>query len=885
MRNPEEWFAETWDDQTNQRGMPSFVPLKSKSFESYPIWGMAVPMKLQPSMIEGNATDPFIAVPGCDELRVPSITRIQQYSVNARTALGEYRMVDRFSKRAGSLHLSAIQENSHFDIEDCITRIKKFCEYAKLNTSELRTKGNTARIEICFQVPQNTDRYEVLQNAFYDMKSIVNRHATTYDATVVADYIDITHCAYQSRVHLLSNMMQANASTFSRNSEFYPLLRDLCKLIYSFYSGQGLLRDMHITSTKLAYCAERMVFVKSPPLMELTRRQIITALNTDWYEAFQLGMSINSKLGFASMQPTDEQRLLLPWHFPPPYHAGHACSKCMKIFYGATEHCFEDHACIEAVKGDKIMTNSPEFEALLGKFAGELKGAQVLPLQILEGETSNIFLTGPAGVGKSLALRVLIATIYFHFGTKGLGVCAPNKVAANIIDGKTLHSLLGVGAEDISNMNITHKIEDLRRYNPALLEFLRMICFLVLDECGMLSRPTFEKISDFFSELRGNTLPFGGLRVILAGDVCQSPPVCIGSPVSYFFQSPIFSAGGFSVIYLKKCYRQDDIEHIKLLHRLRDGKNYILNEDIHKLNFPEGCEVFQNSFLQVMQMRCDLIQQSTSKALVNEHHTRNRNELFLSNEGTQQAVKIAIDHGRHLRDSGNEKQDFFILTPRNIEVEYYERKLAEQCKTSDDDVFYAEDTYPADGLTEQGPKFVFPKEVILVRGMRVRFLSNQIHPLIAHNQLGVIEKIAPDCIWVRPDVSGCVSNLTKVVRLEEYVTHNSRLYKRRQYPLSPAFAANVPSVQGLTLNGIPTIFDNSTVSSKADKGIANGCGYTFVSRHSKQRYLFPLFAFVREDFTTNPDALAFDQFIRGNMDDEMNCITVITPKNMQLHTK
>jgi ATP-dependent DNA helicase PIF1 len=176
----------------------------------------------------------------------------------------------------------------------------------------------------------------------------------------------------------------------------------------------------------------------------------------------------------------------------------------------------------------------------------------------------NIFLTGPAGTGKSVTL----SKIKDHCESTGLkfGITATTGTSAFLIGGKTIHSFLGVGLAKESAEQI---FEYVRYKLSHIAKKLRELQVLIIDEISMLDIELFDKISEYLCYMRKNKNPFGGLQIVLTGDFCQLEPVS----GDYCFSSPIWSKLNLKTIYLHKLIRQDgDLVFQSMLKKLRYGK-------------------------------------------------------------------------------------------------------------------------------------------------------------------------------------------------------------------------------------------------------------------------------------------------------------------------
>lgn len=178
-------------------------------------------------------------------------------------------------------------------------------------------------------------------------------------------------------------------------------------------------------------------------------------------------------------------------------------------------------------------------------------------------EGTNIFLTGPAGTGKSVTLKEIIK--YCKENNINIGVTATTGTAAFLIGGKTIHSYLGIGLAKES-------AEDMFKHNryklKHIVDKLRELSVLIIDEISMLDTKLLEKISDYLCLVRRDPTPFGGLQLILTGDFCQLEPV----DGEYCFKSKIWNKLKLQTIYLHKLIRQDnDKDFQKILSKLRYG--------------------------------------------------------------------------------------------------------------------------------------------------------------------------------------------------------------------------------------------------------------------------------------------------------------------------
>ena len=187
-------------------------------------------------------------------------------------------------------------------------------------------------------------------------------------------------------------------------------------------------------------------------------------------------------------------------------------------------------------------------------------------LRLLEQTRDPVFVTGRAGTGKSTLLQYFRATT-----AKKLAVLAPTGVAAVQVQGQTIHSFFGFGPD------IT--VEKVQRQRVRDAALYRKLDTLVIDEISMVRADLLDCI-DAFLRLYGRerSRPFGGVQVLLLGDLFQLPPVVppdeatifgtyYASP--YFFDARAWRDVPLTVVELTHVYRQRDPGFVALLDAIR----------------------------------------------------------------------------------------------------------------------------------------------------------------------------------------------------------------------------------------------------------------------------------------------------------------------------
>jgi len=200
--------------------------------------------------------------------------------------------------------------------------------------------------------------------------------------------------------------------------------------------------------------------------------------------------------------------------------------------------------------------------------------------ELMELPAGVVFLTGKAGTGKSSLLR------YFIQNTKMKKVITGTTgVSALNIGGQTLHSFLKIRPPfEVMDIKAT---EDKKR--KKLLK--EMEC-LVIDEASMLNPRLLDALDATLRVNRGSKQAFGGVKIILVGDLLQLPPVLSdfeqsvllqdGYHTPYFFSAKSLVGQPFEVVVLKDIFRQSDPEFINVLSNVRRG--FYQESDLDMLN-------------------------------------------------------------------------------------------------------------------------------------------------------------------------------------------------------------------------------------------------------------------------------------------------------------
>lgn len=186
------------------------------------------------------------------------------------------------------------------------------------------------------------------------------------------------------------------------------------------------------------------------------------------------------------------------------------------------------------------------------------------------------FVHGKAGSGKTTLIKKLVGLV------SGCVVLAPTNMAANLYHGaRTIHSFFWGALDDLEEgYQDPSRLEgrDMSRTRGGL-SGVRMI---IIDEISMVRSDLFEMMSQICQKIKGNTLPFGGIPLVVVGDLFQLPPIVSDDEVLkylqneyggiYFFDSHVIQREMRHIKYfeLTKSYRQEnDPDFVKILDAFR----------------------------------------------------------------------------------------------------------------------------------------------------------------------------------------------------------------------------------------------------------------------------------------------------------------------------
>ncbi len=400
-----------------------------------------------------------------------------------------------------------------------------------------------------------------------------------------------------------------------------------------------------------------------------------------------------------------------------------------------------------------------------------------LATDFIQHTNRSVFLTGKAGTGKTTFLKYIR-----EHSNKTIVVVAPTGVASINAGGVTIHSFFQLPftpyvpaksgfSEHNNGVADKHQLLGKVKFNKERIDIIQKLELLIIDEISMVRCDVLDAIDQVLRHYRNqHSKAFGGLQVLLIGDMFQLPPVVpnaewqilsqyYSSP--YFFDSMVIKECEPAYIELDKIYRQDDEYFISLLNKVRNNN---LDEDA----------------LQLLQ----------------QHY----NPSFEPN-----------------KDEG-----YITLTTHNNRADAINSEALQSIKTAS---FFYKATVEGE-FTEK----MFPIDEVLEfkLGAQVMFIKNDLDKAKRYfnGKIGTIEKISNDDIYVKCNDSN------DSIKVEKYKWENIRyglnpknnqveedvIGSFVQYPLRLAWAITIHKSQGLT-------FDKAII----DAGAAFAPGQVYVA--------------------------------------------------------
>lgn len=265
----------------------------------------------------------------------------------------------------------------------------------------------------------------------------------------------------------------------------------------------------------------------------------------------------------------------------------------------------------------------------------------------------SIFLTGKAGTGKTTFLRTLKEK-----SSKRSIIVAPTGVAAINAGGMTIHSFFQLPLSPfVPEANFKNRFD----YSKEKRKIIRTLDLLIIDEISMVRSDVLDAIDSVLRRFREHEKPFGGVQLLMIGDLQQLTPVVTPEDevilqryydTSYFFGSKALRSIRYVTIELTHVYRQQDEEFITLLNNIREGQ--VSETDLKRLN-----ERFNPNF--EPEVGSDYIRLTTHNKMAESY-----NEVQLHNLPSKACTFIAEADGNF--PEYNYPADFKLTLKRGAQV-------------------------------------------------------------------------------------------------------------------------------------------------------------------------------------------------------------------------
>lgn len=413
----------------------------------------------------------------------------------------------------------------------------------------------------------------------------------------------------------------------------------------------------------------------------------------------------------------------------------------------------------------------------------KLSDEQLNIYNLLETTNDHYYITGKAGTGKSVLLQYFVED-----SSKRVVVTAPTGVAALNVGGQTIHSFF--------KMPFDIELDDLK-VDYKLREILRNIDTVVIDEISMVRVDLMEAISRKLQIARRNDEPFGGVQMVMFGDLYQLPPVVTDGELDryfkhnfggyYFFNAPSIKSADLNIYELSNIFRQKDPEFKDVLNAVRHGS-------------------FKESQLEILNKRTAVQKPDTGFITLAGHN----------------ATVSAINHKKLAELPGDEK------------------------------------TYEAEiwgNITESS--FPTEKKLRLKVGAQIMMLRNDTEKprRWVNGTLGIVTKLNTDIVRVNIDgVEHTVSPVTWEKIQYDYDPEERKLTKTpvssfKQLPIRLAWAITIHKSQGQTYQSVAIDLSNGA--------FAHGQTYVALSRCVSLDGLYLDAPIRRDDVIVDPDIVAF----------------------------
>ena len=197
-----------------------------------------------------------------------------------------------------------------------------------------------------------------------------------------------------------------------------------------------------------------------------------------------------------------------------------------------------------------------------------------LALQFIDKTDRNLFITGKAGTGKTTFLHQIKKK-----SLKRMVIVAPTGVAAINAKGVTIHSFFQMPFGPILRNQIANTSNQQRKFSKTKIDIIKSLDLVIIDEISMVRADLLDGIDQVLRRYKNRDKVFGGVQVLMIGDLQQLAPVVRPNEWSllkshyetvYFFSSKAYQQAKVVSIELKHIYRQKNEDFITILNEIRN---------------------------------------------------------------------------------------------------------------------------------------------------------------------------------------------------------------------------------------------------------------------------------------------------------------------------
>lgn len=398
--------------------------------------------------------------------------------------------------------------------------------------------------------------------------------------------------------------------------------------------------------------------------------------------------------------------------------------------------------------------------------------------EIKYNRNQNFLIQGQAGTGKS----TLINYIKNHLGRE-YAVIAPTGIAATLIDGTTIHSLFKLGGRPYFPHNVVDKY---KKYSDVV----KRIETLIIDEVSMLRADIFDTIDMLCKKAKQNNETFGGIQIVLVGDLYQLPPV-------YKYEN--------------------DTNDAKQKEEILDAKKYIKNRygDTEPFFFDAKCYKKGNFKLKKITIP----------------HRQDKGEfldnLMVISRNDEQNIEKSLEYFNSSVNDDEMREEISVVTSIKKDAEYINRKKLEEL-SGEVRVYHAllsGDYYdleqikkenrkgdPIDILESRKNNIIAPAELKLKKGAKVMLCKNALDKSYVNGTMGYVEEFLDSEEKIAVKLEN--GNIVKIEKADweekEYIKDINNPQKLtlktigtfQQFPLTLAYAITIHKSQGQTWKNV-----------------------------------------------------------------------------------